>query len=155
MNSTRRYMPVLAIVFVFFLTGAAAAQNSSASYDGAIKLGNPCNGTTVFVKGTTTVDIHQNVTDDGTSHVAVHMRYDGAGTDLADKHYKVSFEANDGQAQSTPDGYFLPFHSVWVGEGSAPNFKMDGTVLIVVMNGVPGSAIMNTDTMPLGFACVN
>lgn len=139
MKSIKAYMPVLLLGLMTLMTGTVMAQNTTISFDGGLGWYNPCiTGTAVIVSandGNTTLDFHQNG-----SHEAIHLRYRGAGQNYSlanwqstGQTYTVNFEAN-GQYDLTalPDSVTLPFHSVWVGDGSAPTFHMEGDMVISI-----------------------
>ena len=123
MKSMKAYMPILLLGLLTFMTGTVAAQDYQLSISPSwIGWYNPCiSGSVAVVSGTTNVDYQQN-----SSHEVVHVQFQGAGQD-----YLVNFEANaQFDLTAIPDSFGVPFHSVWVGQGSVPNFTMDGTVLV-------------------------
>jgi hypothetical protein len=162
MKSMKANMPVLLLGLVTFITGTLAAQNSQASFTGNLGWYNPCiSGHAVIASTTTYIDYHQNG-----SHEVVHVVLRGTGQDYdlsswvgTGQIYDVNFEAN-GQFDFTemPESYPVPFHSVWVGQGSVANFSMDGTILVYMHldnagNPVPwGSSVTTTG---LTTACIN
>jgi len=149
MNSTKRYLPVLAGLCVLFLTATLSAQNTTQGFDSDLLLLNPCNQSVVHVKGPTSIDYHEN---GDAPHVVLHMQIKADGQDEAGSPYSGSFEAN-GQFDTAASSYNVPFHSVWIGQAGAPNFKFDGLVVVWVTKGTPsGSMIMNSSS---SFTCAN
>ena len=149
MNSTKRYLPVLAGVCALFLTATLNAQNATQGFDSDLMLLNPCNQSAVHVKGPTSITYHEN---GDAPHVVLHMQINADGQDETGSPYSGSFEAN-GQFDTAASSYFVPFHSVWIGQGGATNFKFDGIVLVWVTNGTPsGSQIMKSGS---SITCTN
>lgn len=148
MNSTKRYLPMLAVVCVLFLAATSSAQNTTQEFDGDITAPNPCSGLGVHVQGPTTIDYHENSTGDA-PHVTVHLRIDANGADASGSPYAATLEAS-GQFDTTASPYAIPFHSVWIGNGGASNFKVDGTLRVWVTNGTPTASqiVVNDPTIP-------
>ena len=153
MNSTKRYLPMLAVVCVLFLTATLSAQNATQEFDSTIGGTNPCNGSAIQVQGPTTIDYHVNLPGDS-AHVVVHVQTRASGQDATGNSYQTNFEAN-GQfdALATNDSpYQVPFHSVWIGPAGAPNFKLDGTISVFVTDGtLSGAMITGVDSL----SCTN
>ena len=150
MNSTKRYLPVLAVVCVLFLTASGNAQNATQEFTSQFgPFGSPCDGSIIEVHGPATIDYHMNLTGVG-PHVTIHMQTQASSSELSANPYQTNFEANgqfDSGTVCTNDPgtlcYDTPFHSVWIGNGGAPNFKADGTIRVFVTNGtLAGSAIV-------------
>lgn len=132
MKSTKRYLPILAIGLGFFFTQTLAADNGSASFDSMLNAPTlPCiNNQPISTTGPTTVDIHNNSTSDGT-HVVVHLQIHTDGQDDAGNPYQVSLEGT-AQFDATASSYDVPFHSQWVGQGSAVNFRLTGVITVSI-----------------------
>ena len=131
MKSTKRYLPVLAIGLVFFFTSTLAAE-ITANFDSTLNLPTlPCvNNLPLVVTGPTTVNIHDNPVGDDT-HVTVHLQIKAEGQDEAGNHYQVNLEGN-AQFDAAASSYDVPFHSQWVGQGSAVNFPLSGVITVSI-----------------------
>jgi hypothetical protein len=132
MRITKLSIPVLMLAFAFLASSTLAAETTHFSFPGQIGMFNPCDGSVVIVKGTNTVDYHENTSENGT-HAVVHIRFEGIGQDSAGNPFATSFNAKS-HFDAVASSYDLPFHSVWIGQG-APNFSMDGTVRVFVTDG--------------------
>lgn len=153
MNSTKRYLPVLAVVCVLFLAATVNAQNATQEFTSHFgPFGSPCDGSSVEVQGPTTIDYHVNSTGVG-PHITVHMQIQASSLDGSANPYQASFEASgqfDSGTVCTDDPATLcfdtPFHSVWIGSAAASNFKINGTVRVFLTNGtLNGAAVVGTD----------
>lgn len=162
MKSMKAYMPVLLLGLATLMSGTLAAQNSQVSFTGDLGWYNGCiSGHAVIASTTTYIDYHQNG-----SHEVVHVVLRGTGQDYdmstwaaTGLTYDVNFEAN-GQFDLTtmPESYSVPFHSVWVGKGSVPNYSMDGAILVHMQldnagNPVPWGSNVTPDGLTT--ACTN
>jgi hypothetical protein len=135
MRIMKLFMPIVMLTFTLFVSGTAAAQTTHFFFDGGIGgIVNPCNGSSVTVLGPNTINYEQNSTADGAMHVTVHIRFDGSGQDTAGNPFAASFNGG-GQFDSAVSSYDFPFHSMWVGQGNAPTFAMDGVVRVYVKDG--------------------
>ena len=144
MNSTKRYLPMLAVGFVFFLSGTLTAQNQD--FPSNLGWRNPCNSAVVQVSGPTKIVYQQNANADGTGgHVVVHLTIQADGQDDSQDSgpnpYRTNLEAN-GQFDSVASSYNVPFHSVWVGQQGAPSFTLNGLVNVDVSGTTPVSSIV-------------
>ena len=131
MNGTKRCLPILAIGLVFLFTSTLAAD-STANFDSTLKIPTlACvNNQPITVTGPTTVNIQQNSTSDGT-HVLVHMLIKADGQDANQTPYHVELEGN-AQFDAAASSYDVPFHSVWVGQGTNVNFPLTGVVTVFI-----------------------
>ena len=129
MNSTKRFLPVLAIGLVFLFTSTLAAD-STANFDSQLNLPTlPCvNNLPMSVTGPTTVNIQQNSTSDGT-HLVVHLLIKADGQDANQSAYHVDLEGS-AQFDAAASSYDVPFHSVWVGQGATVNFPLTGVITV-------------------------
>ena len=130
MNSTRRYLPILAIGLVFFFTSSLAADSQQQTFDSTLRFPNPCNNLLVTVTGTTMIDYHGNSTDGG-SHVNVHLQIEASGQDDSGNPYRTNLEGN-GQFDDVATSYDVPFHSVWAGQQGASSFTLSGVIRVFV-----------------------
>jgi hypothetical protein len=136
----------LLLGFGLLVSDTLVAQNTRMSYNGQIGIYNPCNNLVVFVNGPNTIEYHENATEHGAVHVALHMRFEGVGQDSNQTPYTATFYAH-GQFDSVASSYDLPFRSVWAGQGNAPSFLMNGTVRVFVAAGSPvGAGIVQVET---------
>lgn len=150
MNSTKRYLPILAIGLVFVFSSTLTAANEQQGFASNLGLYNPCNNSLVLVKGPTKIDYHENSTGDGT-HANVHFQIEANGQDASGNPYRTNLEGN-GQFSAVAASYDLPFHSVWTGQQGAPSFTLNGTLRVFVSNGaLAGAAVVGIDPP----ACTN
>ena len=154
MNSTKHYLPILAVGFVFFLTTSLAAQNLTQAFTSGLALPSPCDGSRVEGQGPTKIDYHVNATGDG-FHPTVHIQIQANSPDGSSISYRANFEGN-GQfdAVIASGSYDVPFHSVWAGQQGAPNFTFDGTVHVFVRDGNLSGALIATE-LPYTLVCTN
>ena len=154
MRSTKFYSFILAFAMASALPGTMAAQDGKATLNGGIAMYNACtnNNTIVYAPGSTEVSFHQDA-----SQAGVHVLFHNDGTDLTSQNpYRLNLEANaqlDGPVACNEAGtcYDVPYHSVWVAQGSGSNFTMDGTVRVVVdQTGTP----LRSNLMSWQLACV-
>lgn len=131
MKNTKRCLPVLAIGLVFFFTSILAAD-TTANFDSTLNIPTlPCvNNLPLSVTGPTTVAIHDNSTSAGT-HVVVHLQIEADGQDANQNPYHVNLEG-DAQFDAAASSYDVPFHSTWVGQGTAVNFPLTGVITVFI-----------------------
>jgi hypothetical protein len=122
MYSTKRYLPVLAIGFVFLIATSVAAQDQKQAFVSNLGMNNPCNNSFVQVQGPTKIGVSA---DDG-GPVGVHFQIEANGQDESGNPYRTNVEGNGQFDTAAP--YDFPFHSVWVGQQGAPSFTLNGTV---------------------------
>ena len=149
MNRTKRYVPMLAVVCVLFLTATLSAQNATQEFTSHFgPFGSPCDGSSIEVQGPATIDYHVSSTDVG-PHVTVHMQTHASSLEGSANPYQTNFEAA-GQFDTELPSYDFPFHSVWIGKAGAPNFKVDGTLRVWVANGAPAGSmtVVGDPTIP-------
>ena len=157
MKSTKRFLPVLAIGLVFFFTSTLAAD-VTANYPSTLTVDLQCTNTTpITVTGPTAVNIQSNSDSDGT-HIVVHFQIRADGQDSPEpptlpNPYHVNLE---GTLQLTvnpgdplPSSFPVPFHSQWVGQGTAVNFPLSGIMAVSIdENG-------NVSSAPQSGTCTN
>jgi hypothetical protein len=104
--------------------------------DGTLKitrtstLFNPCNGETVTGPVDVELVVQTNEKSDGT-HVVVHRSFHGTLTGNQGNTYKVSSIAND-QQDALAAFYDLTFENNVIGQGDAPDFKVEGNLRVFV-----------------------
>lgn len=120
-----------------------AARDNVVSFTVPVEVTDPCTGEV----GTGTLDVQmtvETVKTAGRTHVTVHADLHGELTGDRGSIYHVSAEGTT-QSSTLEDLYDLPFHGNAVGDGSAPNLKVDGIA------GVPVGA----DGTPIGIGVVS
>lgn len=131
MNSTKRYLPILATGLLLLFSSKLIAQNSQTSFGSTFNVPAMCpNQQPMVITGPTTIDYHVNSTAD-LPHVTLHLLIKADGQDQANNAYHAELEAN-GQFGDVAPSYDVPFHSVWIGQGGAPNFSITGLITVVM-----------------------
>jgi len=109
---------------------SAQAEVKKAEFNGAVGGYVACLQKTVSVSGPVDLQVQTNESPNNTM-VSIHGRFKMEGTDSSSNQYKSSFQMNANfDAKSTM--YVVPYSSVFIGQGGAPNFKMEGDVKIYV-----------------------
>ena len=117
-------------VIAAFCAVSAQAEVKKNEFNGAVGGPVACIQTTVQVTGPIELQVQTNEGPKNTM-VSIHGRFDMTGTDSASNTYKSKFQMNANfDAKSTL--YIIPYSSVFIGQGGAPNFKMEGDMKIYV-----------------------
>ena len=112
---------------------------------------NGCNGEAVVVNGTVKITYHANQTDGGQSHYNINLRFMGTGDGSQGNPYHMSFIANDQFDAPTQDfgsfqAFDLPYRSVFISQGQAPNIEVEGTIRVFVVDGQAVGALITSIT---------
>lgn len=109
-----------------------------------------CIGQTVVVSGTGVTQI-QTLEAQNNTLVSIHGQAKMEGTDASGRAYKAAFKYNANFGAKAAS-YTVPYNMLFIGQGSTPNFKMDGDIKIFVnAEGTPvGGAILSG-----AITCVN
>jgi hypothetical protein len=128
--------------------GAAAQQTQFTGFFGII---NGCNGEAVVATGTVKITYHANQTGGEQTHYNINLRFKGMGEGSLGNHYHMSFIANGQFDSPTQDfGSFqvfdLPYRSVFLSQGQAPNIEVQGTIRVFVAGGQALGALITSIT---------
>lgn len=145
MPSTTRYLTILALGSVLFLTGTMAAEKGHekdknhgtevSSFPGSILMVNPClpqeQWKLFSVDGTNLGLYHEDK-----HHAWIHLRFLGKGMDDAEQPAQPVKVFLHLKAHVDPGAAFydIPFESIWVDKGTH-NFEFGATMRVFVVNG--------------------
>ncbi len=108
------------------------AQAAKTEFNGGIGTWNPCNHLAVTVTGPVNLQV-QTVENKNNVNVAIEGRVKLDGADSQSNPYKLSMMFN-ATFNAKSNQYIVPYTAIFVGQGGAPNFKLDGDVKVYVDN---------------------
>jgi hypothetical protein len=109
---------------------SAQAEVKKNEFNGGVGGWVPCIQKAVTVTGPISLQV-QTLDAPNKTMVSIHGRFNMEGTDTSSNQYKSTFQMNASfDAKSAQ--YVVPYSSVFIGQGGAPNFKMEGDVKIYV-----------------------
>lgn len=120
---------------MFAVLGALCAASANAEVKKNEFTGNvggyiACIAKTVVVSGPVELQV-QTLEAQNNTMVSIHGRLKLEGADSAGNVYKSAFQMNANfDAKSTQ--YVMPYRSLFIGQGGAPNFKMEGDMKVFV-----------------------
>jgi len=139
---------LLGAVLTPLALGAGAQQTQFTGFFGII---NGCNVEVVVVTGAVKITYHTNQTGGEQTHYNINLRFKGTGEGSLGNHYHMSFIANGQFDAPTQDfGSFqvfdLPYRSVFISQGHAPNIEVEGTIRVFVAGGQATGALITSIT---------
>ncbi len=146
----RKVLMPAALFFVALACAAearvSAAQAEHTQFMGGIGLVSPCNGESVGVLGPVKIVYHAP-NGDSQGQYSINSTFIGTGTGNQGNRYHVSAIANGHFDAPTGDfGSFqtfaLPLKLDFISRGAAPNFRLEATTIIFVVNGKAVAALI-------------
>ena len=118
---------------------SAQAEVKKGEFNGGVGGWIPCIQKVVSVTGPVSLQV-QTVETPNSTMVSIHGRFKMEGTDTSSNQYKSTFQMN-ANFDAKSAAYVVPYSSVFIGQGGAPNFKMEGNINIYVdASGTPVGA---------------
>ncbi len=155
MKSQSRVRKVLMPAALFFValafvaeTRVSADQAEHTQFMGGIGLVSPCNGEGVSVLGPVKIVYHApNGGSQG--QYSINSTFIGTGTGNQGNRYHVSAIANGHFDAPTGDfgsfqTFVLPLKLEFISQGAAPNFRLEATTTIFVVNGKAVGALISS-----------
>ncbi len=145
---TRWTAASLLLISTSGIAGMARADgNARFDFPISVFFPNPCNGENVSLQGAADVTYHANATGGGGTHYGVHVRFKGNGSGNQGNSYNVSLMANgEFDAPSSTVGptnnFQMTYHAEFISKGKAPNFSLEGTIQVGVLNGQPVNIVI-------------
>lgn len=107
---------------------------------GGVGLLNPCNNEGVSVTGPVKIVYHEVEPGGGDEEYSLHLTFSGDGVGNQGNQYRMSFIANEQFSAPTEDfgsfqTFVMPFRANFVSRGGAPNFELEGSIKVFVVNG--------------------
>lgn len=120
---------------MFAIIGALCAVSANAEvkqneFNGSVGFYSSCIGKNVSVAGPINLQV-QTLEAQNKVMVSIHGRIKLEGADASGNPYQSSFQMN-ANFDAKSGQYVVPYSSVFIGQGNAENFKLDGDMKIFV-----------------------